>query len=54
MYIFYNATHVYKFKEHGVHKGVDNVTIAFKTPQKLYYFGQSDNENEKQALIKML
>ncbi len=53
-YIFYNATHVYKFKEHGVHKGVDNVTLAFKTPQKLYYFGQSDNENEKQALIKML
>ncbi len=53
-YIFVNDTHAYKFKQNGIHKGVNNVTIAFKTAQKLYYFGHSDNENEKEALIKML
>jgi hypothetical protein len=53
-YISFNTTHVYKFNEIGIHIDEDNVTVAFKTPQKLYYFGKSDNENEKQALIKML
>jgi len=53
-YISFNRTHVYKFKTNGVHTDKDNVTVAFKTPEKLYYFGNSNNENEKQALIKML
>ena len=54
-FILHNATHAYKFKDNGVHKDEKRkVTIAYKTPKKLYYFGHHDNEKQKEELIKML
>lgn len=54
-FILHNQTHALKFKDKGVHKDKQkDITIAYKTEQKLYYFGDNGNEKQKTELIKNL